>query len=59
VHLLVLSGFFGFQHKPSAQRHDYRRDAADQTVLGTGFSTAVLRMFHIQDVLVSNFRATD
>lgn len=52
---LALSPFcvLGFQHKPSAQRHDYRRDPTDQTVPSAVLSAAVLRLLHIQDVLVS------
>lgn len=49
---LTFSSFCVCQHKPAAQRYDYRPDSPDSPLSRSGFGSAVFWLFHLQDVMV-------
>lgn len=45
-----------FQHQPAAQPHDHWPDPADSPLSGPGPGSAVLWLFHLQNVMVGQLR---
>lgn len=50
---LTLSSFCVCQHEPAPQCSDHWPDSADSSLSCSGFGSAVLWLFHLQDVMVS------
>lgn len=51
---LTVSSFCVQQHEPAPQCYDHWPDSADSPLSRSGFGSAVLWLFHLQDVMVSS-----